>query len=113
MTDKSSKSGPSSESGATEAFATQQQQRRVLVMQEAFSGADDDDWTSWLCYFRRCASINSWTDVQRRDFLSVHLRGSALSTLLSLPDAIQNGDFQSLADALTARFVPPERIEPD
>ena len=37
MTDKSSKSGPSSESGATEAFATQQQQRRVLVMPEAFS----------------------------------------------------------------------------
>ena len=80
-------------------------------MPEAFSAADTEDWASWLCYFKKCASINKWDDAQKRDFLAVRLRSSALDTFLGLPESKQNGEFQALVDALTEKFVPAERIE--
>ncbi|KAK3746111.1 hypothetical protein QZH41_015524, partial [Actinostola sp. cb2023] len=85
--------------------------QRVLVMPEAFSNGDNEDWASWLCYFKKCAKLNKWDDEQQRDFLSVRLRASALEIFLGLSEDTQNGVFRELVDALTEKFVPAERLE--
>ncbi|KAK3727569.1 hypothetical protein QZH41_000769 [Actinostola sp. cb2023] len=77
--------------------------QRVLVMPEAFSNGDNEDWASWLCYSKKCAKLNKWDDEQQRDFLSVRLRASALEIFLGLSEDTQNGVFRELVDALTEK----------
>lgn len=84
---------------------------RVLVMPEAFAAGDKEDWVSWFKYFKNCAKLNKWSAEEKRDFLAVRLRGAAQETYLSLSDAIQDGSFDGLAEALGNKFAPAERVE--
>ena len=38
------------------------QANRALVMRKAFSPNQKEDWSSWIKYFRTCASLNKWSD---------------------------------------------------
>ena len=102
-------SGASTGSGAGTVVA--QPNQRVLVMPEAFSAGQKEDWSSWLKYFKNCASLNKWTDEEKRDFLAVRLRGPAQETYQSLSETVQSGSFEGLADALGRKFAPAERVE--
>ena len=85
--------------------------RKVLVMPEAFSAGENDDWHSWLKYFKNCATLNAWDDEQKRNFLAVRLHGIAQQTYQDLNETVQEGSFDGLAEALGRRFAPAERVE--
>ena len=85
--------------------------RKVLVMPEAFSASENDDWHSWLEYLKNCATLNAWDDEQKRNFLAVCLHGIAQQTYQDLNETVQEGSFDGLAEALGRRFAPAEWVE--
>lgn len=98
-------------SSASGSPAAAPQPRHVLVMPEAFSAGKKEDWSSWLRYFKNCATLNRGEDAEKRDFLAVRLRGPAQETYQSLSKATQTGTFNALAQALGRKFAPAERAE--
>ena len=72
------------------------------------TAGENDNWHSWLKYFKNCATLNAWDDEQKRNFLAVHLRGVAQQTYQDLNETVW-GIF--LAEALGRRFTPAEWVE--
>ena len=85
-------SGASNGLGAS-TLATQSYQY-VLVMPEALSASQKEEWVSWLKHFKNCASLNKWTDQEKWDFLTVRLRGPAKEMYQSLSETVQSGTFR-------------------
>ena len=60
-------------------------------------------WEAYLTQFKLLLELNHWTEQQKATYLTISLRGQALTVLTNLPKE-QHGDFTALATALKNRF---------
>lgn len=105
-----SQSEPSTSSGSSGQVVANVVNPRPVVMPDMFSGSKEDDWEAWLTHFETCAILNKWEGVTKAQFLSVRLKGTAQRSLQELPVDVRN-DFDQLKTALTAKFLPGEKLE--
>ena len=67
-------------------------------------------WRSYLGLFERVARINQWTEVQKLDYLWIHLSGEALRFVDSLTTH-QADTYSKVCDQLESRFGDTNLIE--
>eukprot|EP00117_Sycon_ciliatum_P000206 scpid106145/ scgid6371/ len=82
---------------------------RQWATPEKFNGGVQDRWESWWLQFEQLALVNAWTPQETVQFLPLALKGEALLYYHSLPQGTRQGQLAPLAQALQARFAPPQR----
>ena len=79
---------------------------RPLVLPEPYDGTGS--WSEWSFHFENVATVNSWDDAQKLQWLRVRVTGRAQKALLRLQGATA-ATYEATRDALKARFDPESR----
>ena len=79
---------------------------RPLVLPEPYDGTGS--WSEWGFHFENVATVNSWDDAQKLQWLRVRVTGRAQKALLRLQGATA-ATYEATRDALKARFDPESR----
>ena len=72
------------------------------------NGAGKTEWADYIIHFDQCSAWNQWTEPQKAQMLTIHLRGEAQKLLSSLTES-QLGDYSKLKTTLTDRYDPKEK----
>ncbi|XP_056014993.1 uncharacterized protein LOC130052872 [Ostrea edulis] len=67
-------------------------------------------WVDYKSHFEACSSLNQWTDSEKGLYLSVSLRGQAMSVLGNLPKQLTRS-YEEIVVALEDRFAPANQTE--
>ena len=78
------------------------------VHPDNFDGSEKTEWSDYLVHFEQCAKWNQWSDAQKAQMLSIHLRGEAQRLLSGLTVA-QLGNFNAIKQILSDRYEPKEK----
>ena len=47
------------------------------IYPDNFDGSNKTEWSDYIVHFEQVASLNQWTDAQKAQIISIHLRGKA------------------------------------
>ena len=87
-------------------------QNRMPIKKEIypdnFDGSNKTEWSDYIVHFEQVASWNQWTDAQKAQMLSIHLRGEAQGMLSDLTIA-QLSNYQVMKQVITDRYEPKEK----
>ena len=89
-----------------------QQSQPILNKKEVhpdnFDGTGKTEWSDYLVHFEQCAKWNQWTDAQKAQMLSIHLRGEA-QRLLSGLTVLQLGNYDAIKQIISDRYEPKQK----
>ena len=92
--------------------ASAQQNQTILNKKEVhpdnFDGTGKTEWSDYLVHFEQCAKWNQWSDAQKVQMLSIHLRGEAQRLLSGLTVA-QLGNYDAIKQILSDRYEPKQK----
>ena len=92
--------------------ASAQQNQTILNKKEVhpdnFDGTGKTEWSDYLVHFEQCAKWNQWSDAQKAQMLSIHLRGEAQRLLSGLTVA-QLGNYDAIKQILSDRYEPKQK----
>ena len=78
------------------------------VYPDNFDGSGKTEWSDYIVHFEQCANWNQWTDLQKAQMLSIHLRGEAQRLLSGLTVA-QLTNYYAMKQIITDRYEPKEK----
>ena len=78
------------------------------IYPDNFDGSNKTEWSDYIVHFEQAASWNQWTDAQKAQMLSIHLRGEAQGLLSDLTIA-QLSNYQVMKQVITDRYEPKEK----
>ena len=64
-----------------ETLSQRQMAARKEIFPDNFDGSGKSEWSDYIVHFEQVATWNGWSDVQKAQALSIHLRGEAQSLL--------------------------------
>ncbi|MEW8092744.1 MAG: reverse transcriptase domain-containing protein [Candidatus Thiodiazotropha endolucinida] len=73
-----------------------------------FDGSGKTEWSDYIVHFEQCANWNQWSDLQKAQMLSIHLRGEAQRLLSGLTVA-QLTNYHAMKQIITDRYEPKEK----
>ena len=76
---------------------------KPVVLPEPFKG--EKSWEEWSYHFENVATVNTWTEEQKLQWLRVRLTGRAQKAFHQLPKASQ-ATYEAAKTALKERFEP-------
>ena len=76
---------------------------KTEVHPDNFDGSGKTEWSDYLVHFEQCAKWNQWSDAQKAQMLSIHLRGEAQRLLSGLTVA-QLGNFDAIKQIISDRY---------
>ena len=86
----------------------QQFTKRKEIQPDNFDGSGKIEWSDYLVHFELCAAWNQWSDSQKAQMISIHLRGEAQKLLSGLTIS-QLNDYSTLKAILSDRYDPKEK----
>ena len=78
------------------------------IYPDNFDGSSKTEWTDYIVHFEQVASWNQWSEVQKAQMLSIHLRGEAQRLLGDLTIA-QLSNYQVMKQIISERYEPKEK----
>lgn len=78
------------------------------VYPDNFDGSGKTEWSDYIVHFEQCANWNQWSDSQKAQMLSIHLRGEAQRLLSGLTVA-QLTNYHAMKQIITDRYEPKEK----
>ncbi|MCG8047706.1 MAG: hypothetical protein N0E48_19110, partial [Candidatus Thiodiazotropha endolucinida] len=75
---------------------------------DIFDGSGKTEWSDYVVHFEQCANWNQWSDSQKAQMLSIHLRGEA-QRLLSGLTVGQLSNYYALRQIVSDRYEPKEK----
>ena len=78
------------------------------VYPDNFDGSGKTEWSDYIVHFEQCANWNQWSDLQKAQMLSIHLRGEAQRLLSGLTVA-QLTNYHAMKQVITDRYEPKEK----
>ena len=78
------------------------------VYPDNFDGSGKTEWSDYIVHFEQCANWNQWSDLQKAQMLSIHLRGEAQRLLSGLTVA-QLTNYHAMKQIITDRYEPKEK----
>ena len=80
---------------------------RPLILPDKFTG--DGDFGEWITHFDNVSVINGWNDVEKYNWLNLHVTGKARVTLTRLQQKPEKPTYEQVIDKLRMRFEPPAK----
>ena len=78
------------------------------VYPDNFDGSGKTEWSDYIVHFEQCASWNQWSDLQKAQILSIHLRGEAQRLHSGLTVA-QLTNYHAMKQIIIDRYEPKEK----
>ena len=78
------------------------------VHPDNFDGTGKTEGSDYLVHFEQCAKWNQWSDAQKAQMLSIHLRGEAQRLLSGLTVA-QLGNYDAVKQIISDRYEPKQK----
>ena len=91
-----------------ETLSQRQMATRKEIFPDNFDGSGKSEWSDYIVHFEQVATWNGWSDVQKAQALSIHLRGEA-QRLLSDMTLSQLSNYQLMKQIIADRYEPKEK----